>query len=862
MNKFIKKVVFIFAFAVLFSAPSVFAAPFNTDPKDCATGAIGNATTGAGVPPSWLMDCQNWNLTNVSASAGDTIKVHVYFHNTSSSPATNVTIRLSQSPSSGASNNFNFAGVLSSAQGSIPFNLSTNISTSQTLSVVSATLAKTQADLATPTTVSASQIMSSGINIGTVGTGWANQGDLVVTFRVGSTVVNNCNLTSFTANPSSINAGASSVLSWTSTGCTSVTIPGVGTFGPNGSTTVTPSNTTTYSATGGPSGNTLSTTVSVNSVSACYITSFSASPTYITSGQASTLYWSTTGATNVTISSIGTFGPTGSQTVYPTSTTTYTLTANCINGSTAVQTVVVTVNGNNGTDPSVRTDSPTGVDEDSATLRGYADGNGSLIDAWLEFPCRGTRYDYTYGVSDTNLRYTIYSLSPNTTYYYCAAAQNSYSGRVIRGREVSFTTDGQNNNNNDPDVVTNPATNVGTTYGTINGDVDGNGNYTTTWFRYGTSSGALTMYTNTVSHGSGSGGISANLTNLAPNTTYYFQAVANTTTGGTIYGNIRNFTTNASVIVNSSTSVVTTIATNVSRNNATLNGILLDTSGLSTDVYFEYGTSVNLGARTNSKNLGAGTSLPFNEYIGNLAPNTIYFFRAMANNANGIAKGNIEVFRTPGGGVTPPPVNPPTVDSKIMLKIENRYQFVSVGDTIDYTITYQNISKTKITKPLLQVIVPRYVAYLNSSRGTFAADTNTLNVQVEDLAPGAGGVVYLQGRVLSLPENNADIVTTAYIAYTNGSGAQDSAMAYVLNSPRAGNNLTASAFGAGFFPGSLCGWLLWVVIILLILWALREIFRSRNMRKNYYYNNNVPAQPPRPIGANPEHSDSQGVPHT
>ncbi len=849
---------------MLFTAPTAFAAPFNTDPQDCATGAIGNATTNTGVPTSWAMSCQNWNLTSVPASAGDTIKVHVYFHNTSSNPATNVTIRLSQSPSSGASNNFNFAGVLGSDQGSIPFNLSTNISTSQTLSVVSATLAKTQANLSNPTSVSASQIMSSGLNIGTVGTGWANQGDLVVTFRVGNTVVNNCTLTSFQANPTSINSGGSTTLSWTSTGCTSVTIPGVGTFtNTNSNTTVSPSNTTTYSATGGPSGNTLSTTVSVNSVSACYITSFSASPTYINSGQSSTLYWSTTGATNVTISSLGTFGPTDSRVVYPTSTTTYTLTANCINGTTAVQTVIVTVNGNNnGTNPSVRTDSPTGVDEESATLRGYANGNGSLIDAWLEFPCRGTRYDYTYGVSNTNLSYNISSLSPNTTYYYCAAAQNSYSGQIIRGREVSFRTDDNNNNNNNLDVTTNPATSIGKTYATINGYVDGNGNSTTTWFRYGTSTGAMTMYTSTVNNGSGAGNTSAYLSNLAPNTTYYFQAVANNSASGTVNGNIKNFNTDASVINNSSTSVVTTIATNVSRNNATLNGILLDTSNLSTNVYFEYGTTVNLGARTNSKNLGSGTSLPFNEYISNLAPNTIYFFRAMANNSNGTVMGNIEIFRTPGTAVTPtPPVNPPQVDSKIMLKIENRYQFVSVGDTIDYTITYQNISKTKITKPLLQVIVPRYVAYLNSSRGTFAVETNTLNVQVEDLAPGAGGVVYLQGRVLSLPENNADIVTTAYIAYTNGSGAQDSAMAYVLNTPRAVNNLTASAFGAGFFPSSLCGWLLWVVIILLILWALREIFRSRNMRNNYYYNN-AQAVPPRPINANPAHTDSQGVPHT
>ncbi|MGI9102669.1 MAG: carboxypeptidase regulatory-like domain-containing protein [Terriglobales bacterium] len=71
------------------------------------------------------------------------------------------------------------------------------------------------------------------------------------------------------ANPSSITAGQSSTLSWSSTNATSVTISGVGTFGPSGSVSVSPGATTTYTATAtGSSGSaTSSTTVTVQSAS-------------------------------------------------------------------------------------------------------------------------------------------------------------------------------------------------------------------------------------------------------------------------------------------------------------------------------------------------------------------------------------------------------------------------------------------------------------------------------------------------------------------------------------------------------------------------------------------------------------------
>jgi chitodextrinase len=74
------------------------------------------------------------------------------------------------------------------------------------------------------------------------------------------------------------------------------------------------------------------------------IATLTASPSSLTSGSSSTLTWSTTNATSVSINqSIGTVATSGSRTVNPTVTTTYTLTATGLGGSiTSVATVTIT----------------------------------------------------------------------------------------------------------------------------------------------------------------------------------------------------------------------------------------------------------------------------------------------------------------------------------------------------------------------------------------------------------------------------------------------------------------------------------------------------------------------------------------
>jgi hypothetical protein len=162
---------------------------------------------------------------------------------------------------------------------------------------------------------------------------------------VASTTINVANF-SFTANPSVVAPGQSSVLSWSAPNATSVAIDnGVGTFGPTGTVSVAPSVTTSYTATATGPGGTSSVAVKVI-VAPPTIVQFSADPTSVGPGQQSKLSWNVSNADKVTIDNgIGEVALVGSTAVSPTTTTTYTLTASGVQGT---KTATVQVTFNNG----------------------------------------------------------------------------------------------------------------------------------------------------------------------------------------------------------------------------------------------------------------------------------------------------------------------------------------------------------------------------------------------------------------------------------------------------------------------------------------------------------------------------------
>jgi uncharacterized cupredoxin-like copper-binding protein len=184
---------------------------------------------------------------------------------------------------------------------------------------------------------------------------------------------NAATITQFAATPASIQSGQSSTLTWSITNGTAASIsPNVGTVDPRtGSVAVSPTQTTTYTLTAtGASGNTTaSVTVTVGAVPAGnpQIVRFEGSPLSIQSGGQSTLSWTTTGATTVSISGVGSVNLNGSTTVSPAQTTTYILTASTADGKSV--TAPITINVTTGTIPQIVTfvANPTSIDAGGST---------------------------------------------------------------------------------------------------------------------------------------------------------------------------------------------------------------------------------------------------------------------------------------------------------------------------------------------------------------------------------------------------------------------------------------------------------------------------------------------------------------
>jgi phospholipase C len=156
------------------------------------------------------------------------------------------------------------------------------------------------------------------------------------------------------ASPTSINAGASSMLTVTATNATAVTVTGSDgssyTLESTGGTqSVTPSATTTYTATatgGAGKAATATAAVTVAAVAVPTVT-ITANPTTIASGGSSVLTVVATNATTVTVTGTDNSSYTltstgGTQSISPTATTTYTATATNAGGSTTA-TATVTI---------------------------------------------------------------------------------------------------------------------------------------------------------------------------------------------------------------------------------------------------------------------------------------------------------------------------------------------------------------------------------------------------------------------------------------------------------------------------------------------------------------------------------------
>ena len=292
--------------------------------------------------------------------------------------------------------------------------------------------------------------------------------------------------------------------------------------------------------------------------------------------------------------------------------------------------------------PTVTTTAATEIATHTATLNGTVSPNGAATEYYFEYGT-DTSYgtmtetkDAGSGPGTLSVEAEISGLGLSITYHFRLVAKNSFG--TSYGEDQTFQTTPLV-----PSVLTKSATAVTCKSATLNGKINPNGAATTYSFEYGlnASYGSTTIET---SAGSGTSAVSINahVDGLKSETTYHFRLVAENSEG-IAYGEDSTFTTFSAP---KAPSVTTGLAVPISSKAFILTG-KVNPNCSSTTAYFEYGTIEEYGNSTAHENLGDGNdSVSFQATIGGLLSQTIYHYRLVASNIEGMSTGMERTFTT------------------------------------------------------------------------------------------------------------------------------------------------------------------------------------------------------------------------
>jgi hypothetical protein len=287
------------------------------------------------------------------------------------------------------------------------------------------------------------------------------------------------------------------------------------------------------------------------------------------------------------------------------------------------------------TNISVVTGDATALASSAATLNGTVNPGGAAVSAWFDWGTStslGNRTEVVNIASGTTavpISFSLKNLQPHTVYYFRVDAYRPAGGAYGLGEIKTFTT-------SDAPVAapltvkTSDATSVATNSATLNGTIVGSGPFGG-WFEYGTTT-ALGARSDVQVFGESATGatLTQTLRNLRANTTYYFRAVGYHS-GGSVLGDVLSFTTASERP--GSLSITASEASAVTATSASLKASV-NTGGAAAVGFFEWGTSADLGRRTDLQSLAPGSDGTFVQPLSGLQPGTTYYFRAVVATSN------------------------------------------------------------------------------------------------------------------------------------------------------------------------------------------------------------------------------------
>jgi hypothetical protein len=192
-----------------------------------------------------------------------------------------------------------------------------------------------------------------------------------------------------------------------------------------------------------------------------------------------------------------------------------------------------------------------------------------------------------------------------------------------------------------PTATTGPPSNVGESSATVTGTVSPNGQATSYYFRYGTTT-SYGLHTSPTGAGSGTRpvGVRATLAGLAADITYHYQLVVQSARGTTA-GTDRALTTTLAP-----PTATTGPPSSIGQSGGTITGTV-NPNGLATSYYFRYGPTISYGLQTSPTGAGSGARpVGVSATLAGLAANTAYHYQLVAENARGISSGTDQTLIT------------------------------------------------------------------------------------------------------------------------------------------------------------------------------------------------------------------------
>lgn len=305
--------------------------------------------------------------------------------------------------------------------------------------------------------------------------------------------------------------------------------------------------------------------------------------------------------------------------------------------------------------PAVTTGKATDIAEATATLTGAIEPFGLASSYYFQY---GPTQKYgsvapatpaSAGSTGEAVSEEISGLAPNTTYYYRLVGEAGFEPKY--GEQAHFTTLGHA-----PSITVGSAANIAQTSSSVAGRVNPEGAATTFYFTYvqaADCTGGIADYGGagctvaTVPNSAGTAGsgvtpvpVSATLSNLQPNSAYYYDLTANN--GRSVTGDAHEFAT-----LPLAPTAVTVGAAGQGDMRAVLYGAIDAHHAATTSYHFQYGPTTTYGLESPEATLSESSDIEDVAFEpSELAPDSTYHYRIVATSAGGTTYGADETFTT------------------------------------------------------------------------------------------------------------------------------------------------------------------------------------------------------------------------